>query len=44
MKRSLLLGLVSVITAFGIGVAHGKECQNVNLPEQLQIDKGCANR
>ena len=33
MKRSLLFGLVSVITAFEIGVTHGKECQDVNLPE-----------
>lgn len=40
MKHSLLFVLVSVITACGIGVAHGKECQNVNFPEQAQIDGG----
>ena len=38
MKRSLLLVLVSVITACGVGVAHGKECQGVNFPEQMQVD------
>jgi hypothetical protein len=40
MKRSLLFVLVSVITACGIGVAHGKACQGVNFPEQVQIDGG----
>jgi hypothetical protein len=38
MKRSLLFVLVSVLTMFGIGVAHSKECQGVNFPEQVQID------
>jgi len=38
MKRNLLLVLVSVITMFGIGVAHGKDCQGVNFPEQMQLD------
>ena len=40
MKRSLLFVLVSVMTAFGVGVAHGKECQGVNFPEQVQLDGG----
>src|SRR5215813_15323145 len=40
MKRSLLFVLVSVLTAFGIGVAHGKDCQGVNFPEQVQVDGG----
>jgi hypothetical protein len=38
MKRSLLFVLVSVITVFSIGVAHGKACQGVDFPEQVQID------
>src|SRR5215471_3182434 len=38
MKRSLLFVLVSVMTAFGLGVAYGKECQGVNFPEQAQLD------
>ena len=41
MKRSLLFVLVSVMTACGIGVAHSKECQGVNFPEQVQL---CAQR
>ena len=32
--------LVSVLTACSIGVAHGKDCQGVNFPEQVQIDGG----
>ena len=40
MKRNLLFVLVSVMTVFGMGVAHGKECQGVNFPEQVQIDGG----
>jgi hypothetical protein len=40
MKRSLLLVLVSVLTVFSIGVAHGKECQGVTFPEQVQLDGG----
>lgn len=40
MKRSLLFVLVSVMTACGVGVAHGKECKGVNFPEQVQIDGG----
>jgi hypothetical protein len=38
MKRNLLLMLVSVITAFGVGVAHSKECKGVNFPEQAQVE------
>ena len=38
MKCGLLLVLVSVLTAFGLGVAHGKDCQGVNFPEQAQVD------
>jgi hypothetical protein len=30
--------LVSVLMAFGIGTAHGKECQGVTFPEQRHID------
>jgi hypothetical protein len=44
MKRSLLFGLVSVLTARGVGVAHGKACQGVNFPEQVQIDGGTLTR
>jgi hypothetical protein len=40
MKRSLLFVLVSVLVACSIGVVHGKECQGVNFPEQVQIDSG----
>ena len=40
MKRSLLFVLVSVITVFVTGVAHSKECQGVNFPEQMQLDGG----
>ena len=32
--------LVSVLTACGIGVAHGKDCQGVNFPEQAQLYGG----
>jgi hypothetical protein len=38
MKRNLLLMLLSVITAFGVGVAHSKECKDVNFPEQAQVE------
>jgi hypothetical protein len=38
MQCSLLFVLVSMMTAFGMGVAHGKECQSVNFPEQVQLD------
>jgi hypothetical protein len=38
VKRGLLFALVSVITVFGIGVAHSKECQGVTFPEQVQLD------
>jgi hypothetical protein len=38
MKRSLLFVLVSVMTAFDVEVAHGKDCQSVNFPEQAQLD------
>ncbi len=38
MKRVLLFMLISVITAFGAGVAHGKECKGVNFPDQAQIE------
>ena len=40
MKRSLLFVLVSVMTVCGVGVAHGKECQGINFPEQAQVDGG----
>ncbi len=38
MKRALLFMLISVSTAFGAGVAHGKECKGVNFPDQAQIE------
>jgi len=38
MKRILLLVVVSMLTALGIGVAHGKECEGVTFPEQAQVD------
>jgi hypothetical protein len=38
MKRILLFVVVSLFTVLGIGVAHGKECQGVNFPEQAQVD------
>ena len=28
------------MTACGVGVAHGKDCQGVNFPEQVQLDGG----
>jgi Chalcone isomerase-like len=40
MKRSLLFVLVCVMRACGIGMAHGKACQGVNFPEQMQLDGG----
>jgi hypothetical protein len=40
VKRSLLFALVSVLTVFGVGVAHSKECQGVTFPEQVQLDGG----
>jgi Chalcone isomerase-like len=40
MKRNLLLVLVSVMTACGVGVAYGKDCQGVTFPEQVQLDGG----
>jgi hypothetical protein len=36
MKRSLQFELVSVMTACGVEVAHSKEYQGVNFPEQVQ--------
>ena len=38
IRYSWLFGLVSVLTAFGMGVAHGKDCQGVSFPEQAQVD------
>jgi hypothetical protein len=38
MKHSLLFVVVSVLTVFGMEVAHGKDCQGVTFPEQVQID------
>ena len=37
MTRNLLSVVVSVLTAFGMGVAHGKDCQGVTFPEQAQV-------
>ena len=37
MTRNLLFVAVSVLTAFGMGVAHGKDCQGVTFPEQAQV-------
>ena len=38
MKRNLLLLLVSMSTVLGGGMAHGKECKGVSLPDQTQIE------
>jgi len=38
MKRGLLFMLISVSTAFGAEVAHGKECKGVNFPDQAQVE------
>ena len=40
MQRNLLFVLVRVMTACGVGVAHSKDCQGVNVPEQVQLDGG----
>ena len=37
-ERYLLLLLIGVITTYGVGVAHGKECLNVTFPDQAQVD------
>ena len=37
MKRSLSALLVSVIMAFGVGTASGKECHGINFPERTQV-------
>ena len=43
MQRNLLFVLISVMTACGVGVAHSKDCQGVDVPEQVQLDGGaCA--
>ena len=36
MKLNLLL--LSMITAFGTAVADGKECKDVNFPDQAQVE------
>jgi hypothetical protein len=38
MRYGRLFVLVSVLTALGMGVAHGKACEGVNFPEQAQVD------
>lgn len=38
MKRHLWLLMVSLITASSIGVAYGKECKDVNFPDQTQVE------
>jgi hypothetical protein len=38
MKHHVLLMLVSVITAFRVGVVHGKDCKGVSFPEQAQVE------
>ena len=38
MRCRLLLVFVGMLTVFGMGVAHGKDCQGVSFPEQAQID------
>ena len=38
MRYSWLFVLVSVLTAFGMGVAYGKDCQGVSFSEQAQVD------
>jgi hypothetical protein len=34
----LPLVLIGAITAYGVGVAHGKQCLNVGFPDRTQID------
>jgi hypothetical protein len=38
MKRVSLWVLVSLATALGVGVAHGKECKGASFPEQMQSE------
>jgi hypothetical protein len=38
MTCSRLFMVVSVLTALGMGVAYGKDCQGVHFPEHVQID------
>ena len=38
MKRHLLFMVVSMLMVFESGVAHGKDCQGVTFPEQVQVD------
>ena len=38
MKRNLLLTLISVIAALGVGVAYGKECKGVKFQDEIQVD------
>jgi hypothetical protein len=36
VQCNLLFVVVSVLTAFGIGVAHSKDCQSVTFPGQAR--------
>jgi len=38
MKRVSLWVLVSLATALGVGLAHGKECKGASFPEQMQSE------
>jgi len=40
MKRDLVCLLAGLITALGVGVAHGKECKGASFPEQVQSEGG----
>jgi hypothetical protein len=38
MQRILMLTSISVMSALGAGVVHGKECKGVNFPDQAQVE------
>jgi hypothetical protein len=40
MRRNLLCLLAGLTMAFGVGVAHAKECKGVSFPEEMQSDGG----
>ena len=44
MKRSLLFVLVGVMTVCGVGVTHGKECQDINLARGPSAELGPEER
>jgi Chalcone isomerase-like len=40
MRRFLFWLLVNLITALGVGAAHGKECKGASFPEQMPSEGG----